>query len=79
LYAAVFEEGAPNPFRPPRPYVPVPAPPHQFNPHVQQSALPPQSGPPPSWRSRPITAELVHPPSVTENTTRLLDRDERKE
>jgi hypothetical protein len=79
LYAAVFEEGAPNPFRPPRPYVPIPAPPPQFNPHVQQSALPPHSGPPPSWRSRPVTAELVNPPSVTENTTRLLDRDERKE
>jgi hypothetical protein len=79
LYAAVFEEGAPNPFRPPRPYVPTPVPPHQFNPHVQQSALPPQASPPPPWRARPITAELVSPPSVTENTTRLLDRDERKE
>lgn len=79
LYAGIFEEGAPNPFRPPRPYVPAQAPPHQFNPHVQPSALPPQSVQPPSWRSRPITAELAGPPSVTENTTRLLDRDERKE
>ncbi|HSE31287.1 MAG TPA: hypothetical protein VLA93_06890 [Pyrinomonadaceae bacterium] len=80
LYAAVFEEGAPNPFRPPpRPYVPAQVPPHQFNPHVQQSALPPQSVQPPAWRPRPITAELTAPPSVTENTTRLLDRDERKE
>lgn len=78
LYAAVFEEGAPQPFRPARPYVPAPAP-HQFNPHVQQSALPPQAVHPPSWRSRPITAELAAPPSVTENTTRLLDRDEGKE
>src|SRR5262245_21577293 len=79
LYAAVFEEGARNHFRPSRPYVPAASPPHQFNPHVQQSALPPQSMPPPAWRSRPNTAELIAPPSVTENTTRLLDRDERKE
>ena len=78
LYAAVFEEGAPNPFHQPRPYVPA-APPHQFNPRVQQSALPPQSTQPPPWRARPITAELASPPSVTENTTRLLERDERKD
>lgn len=79
LYAGVFEEPAPNPFRAARPYVPAPSPPHQFNPRVPQSALPPQSVQPPSWRSRPITAELAGPPSVTENTTRLLDRDEKKE
>jgi len=28
------------------------------------------------WR-RPNTAELVNPPSVTENTTRLLDKEDR--
>lgn len=78
LYAAVFEEGAPNPFQQPRPYVSAQAP-HQFNPHVQQPALPPKHVQPPAWRSRPITAELATPPSVTENTTRLLDRDENKE
>lgn len=80
LYAGVFEEAAPNPFRQiPRPYLQAQSPPHQFMPHVQQSALPPQSSPQPSWRARPITAELANPPSVTENTTRLLDRDERKD
>lgn len=79
LYAAVFEEGAPNPFHHARPFVPAPGPPPQFNPRVQQSALPPQSTQPPPWRARPITAELANPPSVTENTTRLLDRDERKD
>ena len=31
---------------------------------------------PPAWR-RPNTAELVGPPSVTENTTRLLDKEDR--
>jgi len=79
LYAAVFEEGAPNPYRGPRPYVPAQVPPRQFNHHVQPPGLPPQSVQSPAWRSRPITAELATPPSVTENTTRLLDRDEGKE
>lgn len=30
------------------------------------------------WRSRPNTAEIYQPPSVTENTTRLLNEDEKK-
>ena len=30
-----------------------------------------------SWRARPNTAELVSPPSVTENTTRLLEKEDR--
>src|SRR6185436_12304802 len=67
FYAAVFEEGAPKPVR-----VYSPAPmhvPQQFVPHAPTPALPP---PParsqqPSWRARPNTAELVNPPSVTEN------------
>ncbi|MEA2176157.1 MAG: hypothetical protein QOD00_3749 [Blastocatellia bacterium] len=38
------------------------------------AALPPQQSTPVSnWRPRADTAELVRPPSVTENTTRLLD------
>ena len=79
LYAAVFEEGAPNPFAvQPRPYMGAPARPPQFNPHPQQTALPPPPAQPIGWR-RPITAELANPPSVTENTTRLLDKEERKD
>src|SRR5215204_2665808 len=31
LFAAVFEEGAPNPYQPGRPYVPAPMPAQQFN------------------------------------------------
>ena len=79
LYAAVFEEGAPNPFSAPRPYMAAQARPPQFNPRGPQSALPPPPAQPVGWRSRPITAELTNPPSVTENTTRLLDKEERKE
>ena len=80
LFAAVFEEGAPAPFAAQqRPFIPAPTQHGQFNPHVQHSALPPPPATPPPWRARPITAELATPPSVTENTTRLLDRDDGKD
>ncbi|MGH9930814.1 MAG: zinc ribbon domain-containing protein [Pyrinomonadaceae bacterium] len=43
------------------------------------AALPPASvSAVPSWRPRPNTAEIYQPPSVTENTTRLLDKDEKR-
>ena len=78
LFAAVFEEGAPKPVRM---YGPAPMhAPQQFAPHAPHNALPP---PPvrsqPSWRPRPNTAELVSPPSVTANTTRLLEKEDRTE
>jgi hypothetical protein len=42
-------------------------------------ALPPVSANPASnWRPRPNTAEIYQPPSVTENTTRLLDKEDPK-
>jgi hypothetical protein len=43
------------------------------------AVLPPASvNPATDWRRRPNTAELYQPPSITENTTRLLDKDEPK-
>lgn len=43
------------------------------------AALPAASATPTStWRARPNTAEIYQPPSITENTTRLLDKDEPK-
>jgi hypothetical protein len=82
LYAALFEEPAPKPFRaygPPSPMPPVYAP-QQFGPPPPNHALPPpQARPASGWRPRPNTAELVSPPSVTENTTRLLEKEDRKE
>ena len=79
LFAAVFEEGAPKPVRMYGPGSPMQMP-QQFAPPAQHNALPP---PPvrsqPSWRARPNTAELVNPPSVTENTTRLLEKEDRTE
>ena len=80
FYAAVFEEGAPKPIRPYGPPLSVHMPQQQFIPPVQSPALPPPAArQPPSWRTRPTTAELANPPSVTENTTRLLDKEDRTE
>jgi len=78
LYAALFEEGAPRPIYPYAPQMSAPKP--QFGPPMQHQQLPP----PPvrttaGWRPRPNTAELATPPSVTENTTRLLEKEDRTE
>jgi hypothetical protein len=78
LFAAVFEEGAPKPVRV-YPSAPMHMP-QQFAQHAPSPALPPPPArPQPSWRPRPNTAELVTPPSVTENTTRLLEKEDRTE
>jgi hypothetical protein len=45
---------------------------------TQESALPPKAIPVPTLNPhRVTTAEIVQPPSVTEHTTTLLDRNER--
>ena len=76
LFAALFEEGAPKPVRVYGPSASMNVPP-QFAPQRQAPALqPPPVRPQSSWR-RPNTAELANPPSVTENTTRLLDKEDR--
>lgn len=78
LFAAVFEEGAPSPYQVQRPYVPAQMPTPNFVAPARNAALPPPAAQPNlGWRQRPITAELPNPPSVTENTTRLLDKEER--
>jgi hypothetical protein len=58
--------------------VPMHVAPPQFAPQGQAPALPPPAArmPASSWR-RPNTAELANPPSVTENTTRLLEKEDR--
>ena len=78
LYAALFEEGASSyTVQRARPYVSPPVSTPQFGPHSHAPSLPPPSVQSSGWRSRPVTAELSGRPSVTENTTRLLDKDER--
>jgi len=75
LFAAVFEEGAQNKLV--RPYVAAPPPAPHFAPQVQRAGLPPTGVQPPlGWQSRPTTAELAGPASVTENTTRLLNKED---
>ena len=77
LFAALFEEGAPRQFRPYGPPAPPMHAPQQFAPPAPRPALtPPPARPQGAWR-RPNTAELVNPPSVTENTTRLLEKEDR--
>jgi hypothetical protein len=78
LYAAVFEEGAPRPMpQTARPFASQPVAPRQFGPAHNPALPPPSVSTVPPWRQRPITAELATPPSVTENTTRLLDKEDR--
>ena len=74
LFAALFEQGAQTTqFVTTSSYVPPPISP----PPVRLSALPPSTANPiPGWRSQPHTAEIVQPPSVTDNTTRLLEKRE---
>src|SRR5438552_3910329 len=75
LFAAIYEEGAPTrQFTAPSSYGP-PAIPN--SPSARVSALPPASANPASqWRPRPQTAEILQPPSVTDHTTRLLDKSD---
>jgi hypothetical protein len=78
LYAALFEEGAPRPQFVSTPYAAPTMPTPQSLPPRNVSVLPPASATTTSpWRRR-NTGELVNQPSVTENTTRLLDEEERK-
>ena len=76
IYARLYESDVPGVNQ----YAPTHVPqvtPSQLNARGQFSALPPhQNMPVPDFtQGRMKTAELVHPPSVTENTTRLLDEE----
>lgn len=75
LYALIFEDG---PYRKSLQRQQAYVPPQQFAPPREASALPPpQSMPARSFMppQRPDTADLGYRPSVTEGTTRLLDRE----
>jgi hypothetical protein len=51
--------------------------PAQLNAPLRNQALPPAQGTPVTdWRRRTETAEIIQPPSVTENTTKLLDTEQ---
>ena len=76
LFAAIFEEGAPKYQFPMAPtYHPTSIPPAP-----RPAALPPPPVNPASqWQQRPQTAEILGPPSVTDHTTRLLDKEPKGE
>jgi hypothetical protein len=75
IYALLFEEDIPRVKPQPASLSNAPVMPSQLGATERGTALPPppQGTPISGWRRRPDTAELVRPPSVTENTTRLLD------
>lgn len=75
LFAALFEEGAPKP----HPFMSTsygPMPVSQLGAHAPVALPPASNNPATAWRPRPNTAEVRQPASVTENTTRLLDKDD---
>ncbi len=78
LYALIFEEGA-RQQQIPIPYYAPPQTPASLSTPPRQTALPPHQGTPVSnWSQQQRhhhTAEIVSPPSVTENTTRLLEKE----
>ena len=74
LYALIFEDG---PYRRQLQRQPAYAPPAQFAAPREAAALPPHQGAPARAYVAPRadTSELAYRPSVTEGTTRLLDRE----
>jgi hypothetical protein len=78
IFAVFFEEGVPQATRfipqpPPQPYTPPIA--SRLHAPAQES-LPPAHGVPVNDYRQPQvdTAQIMHPPSVTDHTTRLLDK-----
>jgi hypothetical protein len=75
LFAALSEEGAPRPHHIiTTSFAPITLP--QPGAHPPPALPPAQNYPAAGWRPRPNTAEVRQPSSVTENTTRLLDKDD---
>lgn len=79
LYALMMEDAVPEMhFEQMAGYAPPAVP--QFHQSARHTALPPPAAnTAANWRPRPNTAEIYQPPSVTENTTRLLDKDDTKD
>jgi hypothetical protein len=73
LYALLMEDATPQLEGNAQTYSAMPP---QLNHPVPHATLPPASVSASGWRSRPNTSELYQPPSVTENTTRLLDKED---
>ena len=76
LYALMMEDAYPqNDLNQTGGYAPAGIP--QLDTSARNVALPPPAANPAAgWRPRTNTAEIYQPPSITENTTRLLDKDD---
>ena len=78
LYALLMEDATPESGSSQMGGYATPAAP-QFDRSARNAALPPASAnTATNWRPRPNTAEIYQPPSVTENTTRLLEKEDPK-
>jgi hypothetical protein len=77
LYALLMQDARPPANGDTGGYYPAPGAP-LFDRPPHHAALPSPANPAGGWRPRPTTAEIYQPPSVTESTTRLLDKDEPK-
>jgi hypothetical protein len=78
IYALLMEDSTPQMEPNHTPSYSPPATP-QLDSSARNFALPPgAANPGTGWRQRPNTAEIYQPPSITENTTRLLDKDDPK-
>jgi hypothetical protein len=74
LYALIMEDANPEMNSEQMPgYASPPA--SQFNQPAHHAALPPPAANTTAHWRRPNTAEIYQPPSITENTTRLLDKE----
>ncbi|MCA1555405.1 MAG: hypothetical protein LC747_01825 [Acidobacteria bacterium] len=73
IFAALFEDGAPrtSQFAPPQQHYTPP----RINPVAQEMLPSAQSTPVNNYRQPQVnTSEIMHPPSVTDHTTRLLEK-----
>jgi hypothetical protein len=78
IYALLMEDSTPAMEHDHAPAYSPPATPQLDN-SARNFALPPgAANAATGWRQRPNTAEIYQPPSITENTTRLLDKDDPK-
>ena len=75
LFAAIFEDGAPATHYTPQMNYSVPP----AVPPARVSALPPPAVNPASQWRRPDTGEMQTPVSVTDSTTKLLDREPKRD
>jgi hypothetical protein len=79
LYALLMEDPYPQVASGPAAAQSATGTPQLDRPAHRQGLPPAAANPAAGWRPRANTAEIYQPPSITENTTRLLDKDDPKD